>query len=169
MWDRVNLLNSRQCGSVVYSHVWLVLADVMGPDDWHPNVNNNAFTNVMASLAIHWARYFACLCNRNERSEVPDDWIQKAVYLELPFDNVRRLHYQHEGYQDCKYALCNVLSISMWACNPLFGPNIVKYDVTQCKSCPSISPIPLFDINLVRNALRIWQNDRMTQNDKIFY
>ena len=42
----------------------------MGPDDWHPKVNNNAYTNVVASLAIHWARYMACMCGRSERTEV---------------------------------------------------------------------------------------------------
>ncbi len=70
-----------------------------GPDSLHPRVNNNAFTNALASLAIHWGRYFACLCNREERTEVPDEWIQKALYLELPFDNVKRLHYEFEGYR----------------------------------------------------------------------
>ena len=70
----------------------------MGPDDFHDHVDNNAYTNVAASLAIHWARYMACACNRNERDEVPDEWIQKALYLELPFDNVRRLHYQYENF-----------------------------------------------------------------------
>ena len=48
----------------------IYILDVMGPDDWHPNVKNNAFTNVVSSLAIHWARYMSCLCNRNARSEV---------------------------------------------------------------------------------------------------
>jgi len=71
---------------------------VMGPDDWHGNSSNNAFTNVMASLAIHWARYFSCICNRNEREEVPDEWVMKALYLDLPYDNVRRIHYEYDGY-----------------------------------------------------------------------
>ena len=69
-----------------------------GPDDWHPNHNNNAFTLCAASLAIHWARYFACLCQRNEREEVPDESIQKALYLNLPFDNVKRLHNEYQGF-----------------------------------------------------------------------
>ena len=125
----------------------------MGPDDWHPNVNNNAYTNVIASLAIHWARYMACMCGRSERTEVcnshnlisdlpnllatrlsvkllqenlaskillfknslniieffifqvPDEWIQKALYLDLPFDNVKRTHYQHQGYEHSKFLL----------------------------------------------------------------
>jgi trehalose/maltose hydrolase-like predicted phosphorylase len=71
----------------------------MGPDDFQQNVSNNAYTNVMASLAIHWARYMACECQRTEREEVPDDWIQRALYLYLPFDNVKRVHYQYEGYE----------------------------------------------------------------------
>lgn len=75
---------------------------VMGPDDWHPKVNNNAYTNAAASLSIHFARYLACMCDRIERDEVPDDWIHKALYLSLPYDNVKRLHFQHEGFEHDK-------------------------------------------------------------------
>ena len=71
----------------------------MGPDDYHPNVNNNAYTNAAASLSIHFARYLACMCDRIEREEVPDDWIHKALYLDLPYDNVKRLHFQYEGFE----------------------------------------------------------------------
>ena len=85
------------------------IADVMGPDDWHPNVNNNVFTNVIVSLAVHWARYIACLCNRNEEAEVPDEWIQMATYLELPYNNTARVHYQHEGYELSTMNLYHVL------------------------------------------------------------
>ena len=76
-----------------------VYSDVVGPDDFQQNVSNNAYTNVMASLAIHWARYMACECQRTERDEVPDDWVQKALYLYLPFDNVKRIHYNYEGFE----------------------------------------------------------------------
>ena len=71
----------------------------MGPDDYHDHVMNNAYTNVAASLAIHWARYQACMCGRNERDEVPDEWLQKALYMKLPYDNVKRTHFQHEGFE----------------------------------------------------------------------
>ncbi|ELU17895.1 hypothetical protein CAPTEDRAFT_188601 [Capitella teleta] len=64
--------------------------DCTGPDENHPRVNNNAYTLVLASLAIHYARYFACLCQRTERDEVPDEWIHKALYLNLPFDNFKK-------------------------------------------------------------------------------
>ena len=75
-----------------------MLTGITGPDEFHPNVNNNAFTLCAISLAIHWARYFSCLCQRNERDDVPDEYIQKALYLNLPYDNIKRLHYAHEGY-----------------------------------------------------------------------
>ena len=75
-----------------------VSAGTTGPDDFHQNVNNNAFTLCAVSLAIHWARYFSCLCGRNERQEVPDEYIQKALYLNLPYDDIKRLHYAYEGF-----------------------------------------------------------------------
>ena len=71
----------------------------MGPDDYHPNVDNSAVVNVLASLAIHWARYMSCVC---KVGSVPDEWLQKALYLDLPFDNVKRLHYPFEGYDKRK-------------------------------------------------------------------
>jgi trehalose/maltose hydrolase-like predicted phosphorylase len=77
---------------------------ITGPDEFHPNVNNNAFTLCAASLAIHWARYYSCICQRNERDEIPDEYIQKALYLNLPYDNVKRMHYQHEGFDASKDA-----------------------------------------------------------------
>ena len=40
---------------------------------------------------------------------------------------------------------------------PLFGQKVVvKYDVTQWESCFSISPIPLFALDLDGNALRVY-------------
>ena len=78
----------------------------MGPDDWHPNVNNNAYTNAAASLSIHFARYLACMCDRNEREEVPDEWIHKALYLSMPYDNETRLHYQYEGFETGAFCEC---------------------------------------------------------------
>jgi len=75
-----------------------VFTDITGPDEFHPNVNNNAFTLCAVSLAIHWARYFSCLCQRNERVDVPDEYIQRALYLNLPYDNVKRLHYAYDGF-----------------------------------------------------------------------
>lgn len=75
-----------------------VINGVTGPDEFHKNINNNAFTNVLASLAIHYARYFACHCEKPEAEVIPDSYIQKALYMYLPFDISRRLHYEHEDF-----------------------------------------------------------------------
>ena len=40
--------------------------------------------------------------------------------------------------------------------NPMFGPKVVKFDMTQWESCLSILPIPLLDLNLVGNALHVY-------------
>ncbi|ELU02128.1 hypothetical protein CAPTEDRAFT_222476 [Capitella teleta] len=74
------------------------LVNVTGPDEHYINVNNNAYTMVLASLAIHWARYYSCICNRNSRDEIPDDWVHKATLFNLPFNNIQRLHYPHDGF-----------------------------------------------------------------------
>jgi protein-glucosylgalactosylhydroxylysine glucosidase len=84
------------------------MVDITGPDDDHPHINNNAFTLAASSLALHYARYFSCLCQRNERDEVPEEYIQKAMFLNMPYDNVKRLHYQFEGFDPGKeYLYCS--------------------------------------------------------------
>ena len=54
------------------------------------------------------------------------------------------------------YLLTRMIFI-IYARNPLFGPDVViKYGVTQWESCLTISPIPLFVNNLVRNTLHVY-------------
>ena len=78
-------------------------------------------TQAAASLAIHWARYMACTCNRNERDDVSDDWVEVALYLNLPYDNVMRLHYGHEGYMSGTYShVYNVFFITQSRKNHLY-------------------------------------------------
>ena len=64
--------------------------------------------------------------------QVPDEWIQKALYLDLPFDNVKRTHYQHQGYEFSKFddfnikeLLYNVLKYSL----KLFNLNVKQPDL----------------------------------------
>ncbi len=88
-------------------------SEMTGPDENYPDVDNNAYTMAAASLAIHWARFMACQCQRNEREEVPDEWIQIALYYNLPFDNVKRLHNAFEGFeQSMPFSLFSYLSVS---------------------------------------------------------
>lgn len=76
------------------------IKDVMGPDDYHDHQDNDAYTNAVVSLALHFARYMACLCNRPIRQEIPDEYVQKALLIKLPFDNVKKVHYQSDTYRE---------------------------------------------------------------------
>ena len=43
--------------------------------------------------------------------QVPDEWIQKALYLDLPFDNVKRTHFQYQGYEHSEYIKLNICNL----------------------------------------------------------
>lgn len=74
------------------------LLDATGPDTNHPRVDNNAFLLTNINHAIQFARYLSCLCQNNEREEVPDETVKKSFYLNLQYDIIKRLHYQFEGF-----------------------------------------------------------------------
>jgi trehalose/maltose hydrolase-like predicted phosphorylase len=78
----------------------LFLVGVMPPDEHAQNINNSIYTNVGAKLSIQFARYAACLLGRNEKQEVPDDWLSVANRLYLPFDKQELYHPEYEGYMD---------------------------------------------------------------------
>ena len=67
----------------------------MGPDDSHPNISNNAYTNAIASLSLHWAGYFACICSRG--NSFPEAYIRRAIELYMPFNENAQLHF---AFQD---------------------------------------------------------------------
>ena len=45
---------------------------VMPPDENHVEVDNSIFTNVVAALSVHFARYAACLADLDPEEMVPD-------------------------------------------------------------------------------------------------
>ena len=53
----------------------------MPPDEHVEYANNSIYTNVMASYAIHFARYAACLAGKNAVAAVPDRYL-----FSLPVD-----------------------------------------------------------------------------------
>ena len=79
----------------VISHL---ISDVIGPDDNRLKVNNSAFTNAAASLSIHYARYAACALGRDERNEVPQEWMDVALNLNLPYMHTKRYHEEFDEY-----------------------------------------------------------------------
>ncbi|XP_050101550.1 protein-glucosylgalactosylhydroxylysine glucosidase-like isoform X2 [Anopheles aquasalis] len=73
------------------------IAAVMGPDEDHENVTNNAYTNVVAGYALYFGDFAYCLCaESNELQE--DHWDAIAKNIKLPYDPIRDYHPQYDGY-----------------------------------------------------------------------
>ncbi|XP_064618456.1 uncharacterized protein LOC135482416 [Liolophura sinensis] len=72
---------------------------VMPPDEHAQSINNSVYTNVGAKLSVHFARYAACLLGMNATEEVPDDWLEVADKLYLPFNSKGQYHPEFEGFE----------------------------------------------------------------------
>jgi trehalose/maltose hydrolase-like predicted phosphorylase len=71
---------------------------VMPPDEHAEDVDNSVYTNIVASYAIHFARYAACLAGRQYLEQVPDRWLHVAQRLKFTFNDIKRYHEEFEGY-----------------------------------------------------------------------
>ena len=84
--------------------------DVIGPDEYHERVNNNAYTNAMARRTLRWAREAADIFRKNdperyaafaERTDA-DEWLRKfaraAEDLYVPEPDSRGVIEQFDGY-----------------------------------------------------------------------
>lgn len=89
------------------------LYGVMGPDEYHMNVNNNAYTNVMAKKTFEFtfeviermkAEAPDLLSKVSEKVELRDgeieDWEKKARLMRIPMNKETGLIEQHDGYFD---------------------------------------------------------------------
>lgn len=86
---------------------------VMGPDEYHMNVNNNAYTNYMTRKTFNFTLEVIAEME-NEAPETLqrlvdklglseneyDDWRDKASKMRIPMDADRILYEQHDGYFD---------------------------------------------------------------------
>lgn len=89
---------------------------VLPPDeDAQPNVNNSVYTNIIASLSIHYANYVTCLTNQKPLADLD---ITKARCLHIPFDEQRQIHLEYEGYVDKMIKQADVVLIGF----PLLWP-----------------------------------------------
>lgn len=84
---------------------------VMGPDEMHTMVNNNAYTNHMAKKSFEWALQAADQMRTSRprdwallrtRLAVPDselqDWQHKSGHMESMLDPLTGIYEQHEGF-----------------------------------------------------------------------
>ncbi len=88
-----------------------VLTRVIGPDEFHEHVDNNAFTNRMAQwhlvqaarvhadLALHYPQALERIAARiGLKADEAKGWEERAAQILIPFDESRSLIEQFEGY-----------------------------------------------------------------------
>lgn len=72
-----------------------VINHVQGPDEYHYNVNNSAYTNVIAKINLEFAvRIFGLF-----GLPVDPTWSQIAVKMYIPVDTVKNYHPEFDGYK----------------------------------------------------------------------
>lgn len=70
------------------------LRQVMGPDEYHWPVNDNAFTRGTTQRVLEIAAEAAAIVGQT----IEPAWMNIAVGLNVPIDPVRQIHRQYEGY-----------------------------------------------------------------------
>jgi maltose phosphorylase len=89
------------------------LYGVMGPDEYHMNINNNAYTNVMAKKTFEFTLKVIAEMQKDApellekvskkvelRSTEMADWNKKAEKMRIPMNKETGLIEQHDGYFD---------------------------------------------------------------------
>ncbi|PXX64348.1 trehalose/maltose hydrolase-like predicted phosphorylase [Nocardia tenerifensis] len=70
------------------------IENVAGPDEYSNGVDDGAYTNAVAALALRNAARAADLL----REQAPPEWTAIADRLRMPFDQARRIFSQYDGY-----------------------------------------------------------------------
>jgi len=97
-------------------------------------VNNSIYTNIVASLAIHYANYTTCLIDLPPLDPVA---LTKARCLHLPFDENRKIHLEYEGYTDSEIKQADVVLLGfplMWSMNPEIKRNDLFFYENKTRS-----------------------------------
>ena len=68
---------------------------IQGPDEYHYNVNNSVYTNVIAKINLEFATYIFKMFKK----EVPERWSEIAAKMYVPFDKELDYHPEFDGYK----------------------------------------------------------------------
>ncbi|XP_017115794.1 protein-glucosylgalactosylhydroxylysine glucosidase [Drosophila elegans] len=71
---------------------------VMGPDEDHPDVNDNVYTNAVAKIALEFAEWLGQMCG-NTSTALFESWRDVSDRLVILRDEVLDYHPQHQGYK----------------------------------------------------------------------
>ncbi|XP_017049070.1 protein-glucosylgalactosylhydroxylysine glucosidase [Drosophila ficusphila] len=73
------------------------LLNVMGPDEDHPDVNDNVYTNAVSKIALNFTEWLGKMCGNNN-TELLEKWRNLSDRLVILRDESLDYHPQHEGY-----------------------------------------------------------------------
>lgn len=134
------------------------LYGVMGPDEYHMNVNNNCYTNVMAKKTFEYTLKVVNEMKRKEpellkrvskkvglRRDELKNWGRMARKMRIPYDRKRDLYEQHDGYFDLPevdvkhFPQSQIPVYKHWPYLKIFRYNMIKQ--------PDVLLLPLFFSN----------------------
>ncbi|XP_053417989.1 protein-glucosylgalactosylhydroxylysine glucosidase isoform X4 [Nycticebus coucang] len=96
-WDVVSAVAEFWCSRVEWNpkEEKYHLRGVMPPDEYHKEVNNSVYTNVLAQNSLHFAADLA----QDLGLPVPNQWLEVADKIKVPFDWEQNFHPEFDGYK----------------------------------------------------------------------
>ncbi|XP_039619546.1 protein-glucosylgalactosylhydroxylysine glucosidase isoform X2 [Polypterus senegalus] len=76
-------------------HGWYEIKGVMPPDEYHVDVDNSVYTNVVAKYSLEFAVELAQLL----QIKVPKEWQEVGSKIKVPFDLDDQYHPEFDGFQ----------------------------------------------------------------------
>jgi trehalose/maltose hydrolase-like predicted phosphorylase len=101
------------------------IEDVIGPDEYHEMIDDNAFTNVMARANLRWAAAISHLHGGTDAGEVTK-WSELAACLVDGYDEDTGIYEQFRGYDDLKPLLVDEMGGPPIAADLLLGRQVVE-------------------------------------------
>ncbi|NXL84072.1 PGGHG glucosidase, partial [Alectura lathami] len=95
-WELVAAVARYWCSRMVWSEEEQCyhIRGVMPPDEYHHRVDNSAYTNALAQRSLSFAADLA----RDFLIPVPEEWLECAKKVKVPFDGEQKYHPEYDGY-----------------------------------------------------------------------
>ncbi|KAM9372927.1 protein-glucosylgalactosylhydroxylysine glucosidase [Phaethornis superciliosus] len=95
-WKLVGAVAQYWCSRMVWSQEEQCyhIKGVMPPDEYHCQVDNSVYTNAVARRSLHFAADVA----RDFSVPVPEEWVDCAKKVKVPFDGEKQYHPEYDGY-----------------------------------------------------------------------
>ncbi|XP_014382643.1 protein-glucosylgalactosylhydroxylysine glucosidase isoform X1 [Alligator sinensis] len=96
-WNLVGAVSQYWCSRMVWSEEEQCyhIKGVMPPDEYHYQVDNSVYTNAVAQRSLNFAADLAC----DFQIPVPEEWLEFAKEVKVPFDTEKKYHPEYDGYR----------------------------------------------------------------------